>query len=51
MKDPDNHAALRRWSPGPLIGCMKNGESGVSLFPPWGGVMKDPRLGMRLYLG
>ena len=30
---------------------MKNGESGVSPFPLWGGVMKDPRLGMRLYLG
>ena len=43
MKDPDNHAALKRWSPGPLRGCMKNREAVVSPLSLWGRVMKEDR--------
>ena len=43
MKDPDNQAALRRGSPGPLRGCMKNREPVVSPFSLWGRVMKEDR--------
>ena len=38
---PRKSAAFRIGRSGPLRGCMKNGESGVSPLPLWGGVMKD----------
>ena len=43
MKDPDNQAAFRRGSPGPLRGCMKNREAVVSPLSLWGRVMKEDR--------
>ena len=39
---PRKSAALRRGSPGPPRSCIKDGQSGVSPLPLWGGVMKDP---------
>ena len=39
---PRKAAAFRIGSPGPPRSCIKDGQSGVSPLPLWGGVMKDP---------